>query len=1432
MERHINAYQGMNQDAGYDRIPNTNYVTATDIRITTTTGESMGSWTNIKGNKESFVIPTAGDFGDPPVSWTSSVVGTLEIIGYTTIRNRIILFVADDSDQNGWIYDVQYDTATREILPGFPVLKYYNNALNFSKANPIEAIGRYESESIQRVYWTDYNNYLRSLNIEDPFLNTLSNGIIDIFPDVSYTQPLLQTIFTGGSLLSGLYQVAYRLRTNDGKETLISPPSNLIHLTASAETLVQSAQYVGSLPNTNTNKALNIIIDTSGYLNFDTIDIFTIFHEDYNGVPTVNFVETKTIVSTTTEFIITGNETESYPIEFFSYILKSYPFKTCKTLTQKDSSLVIANTKGGYFSAKDRIAELGETFDFDVFRYRNVATVITTNNDKFNVDYNIDAHWLADWHNNKQYKYQSDGATLGGESANINFKFHLEPMTIIGNSTDGFSNVANVPIESHDLNDTLNLEYYNTTFPSNSSPFISGLLKGYKRGESYRFGIIFYNKKGEASFVEHLADVKFPDISDQDSAVNASGTNYFPLCSDTGTSVVGYSLGIEFNIDFSTCPDFFNEIESYQIVRVQRADIDKRRLTTGVLKTFTDVLIDTSAPNNFDFNLPQGSGAGITTLHLYADTGATSRVATRFNLLGGVATPYGDVVGDFLALHTPEFSYNFENVASLTTSTTNACVLITGAYSHTTGTIDSTIDLSGPENLGNTMQDYRVTLKNTYRLDSITTENIKILGSGSNYIQMTDTAAYTDNVVGPISSAGSDYYLRNYYATYNITGGGAGINDPQAGAGTASSIYEVSKGATGVMCRVDKLLNDPITSLPLPLPTSGFDYFDNTFVKPESPILLDSCVPIFDILLPKAEIYGGTTDFALQTNIFIPASPVIDKTLVAPKVFGGDIFLTTFSFQSSSVELDTDFYDGAGTGTPNAFATSRVRSAVLPVESSINVELAYGSTLKTGVKYTEAVNSSTFTVLRQETNNTVTTNGLSSGSTFKMYDHNTVYSRENYDVVFFTKTINTNNGSANDIRAHLSNVKINEEITDSWTKFGINNYYDIDDYGPINKILNWKDTVYFVQDKGVGTYAINSRAITTTNDGIPTQLGTGQGFGKHLYISKEHGSIHQYGVKATNTAIYFLDAIHRKLFSIAVGTRGESGIVPLSEKGLHSFFQALPAAIFLRKEDGGDNPILRKGISIGKDKINDEIIFTFLGSGIALPVIINYSYFPGDIVFVSGMYVQIINKVTTGDDEDANIQLIIENSIAFDITTLNKSLVFDELAAQFSSMYSVTPQIWIDNGDILMTSGPLSKNGTIGIYTHNIGNWGEFYGNIQEASITLVINPNADINKVLRTLEYNSIVRNDAKIVTRTSTITGFRIQNQVQDTGVIPFSSGRIKRRFDKWRIKIPRDTNSVNQKGRLRSSYFIVTLYFDNQKNQQLIMNNLMSYYDVQIF
>jgi hypothetical protein len=146
-----------------------------------------------------------------------------------------------------------------------------------------------------------------------------------------------------------------------------------------------------------------------------------------------------------------------------------------------------------------------------------------------------------------------------------------------------------------------------------------------------------------------------------------------------------------------------------------------------------------------------------------------------------------------------------------------------------------------------------------------------------------------------------------------------------------------------------------------------------------------------------------------------------------------------------------------------------------------------------------------------------------------------------------------------------------------------------------------------------------------------------------------------------------------------------------------------------------------------------------------------------------------------------------------------------------------------------MSPDPLA---TKKVFTSNKGSWGVFYNRLASTELTLVINPDADVNKVLRTLEFNSIVRDNNKIIDRTQTLTGFRVYNQYQDTDIVPFSPERFKRKFDKWRLKIPRDQNSNVRQGRLRSTYFIVTLYFDNSYDKELIMNKLVSYFDYQIF
>lgn len=1457
MDQQVNTYQGMNKDMAYDSIDQSLYIDAVDIRITTTNGESLGAFTNIQGNEEAFTIPSEGEFNGN--SWTALKP---EIIGYATIRNRIVLFVADAEGNKGWIYDLQYNPKTREILPGFPELKYYSDALNFKKDWPIEALGRYETDTVQRVYWTDYNNFFRSINLEEINLSTIPVGQIDIFPNIEYNQPIMRVISGGGALLSGTYQISYRLITADGKQTLVAPPSNMIHVVAASETLNQSAKYNGDITQVNTGKSMLITVDTTNYQDFDKIEFIAAYYETGVSIPVVQSIEQQSIgTNTSISFTYTGTESSIFDLELYNFTAKNHAFKTCKTLTQKDSSLVIANIKGSQVSIKDLLGN--GSFNAKTRRYKYTGgtpvppftpgTEVNDLENAFNATFNSDAHWSKDWQENQQYKYQSDGVTLGGEGINISYKFHLEKFTLNGSSTNGFANVSNIPdsVYTHDFNDGYGV-YPNTTYPNFASPFISGLMRGYKRGETYRFGIVFYTLKGEATYVEYIGDIKFPDISERDSAPNSSGTEYWPIVTqdpDNAALSYGYSMGIQFSIDFSTCPELLSNITGYQIVRVKRGDNDKRRLTQGFVKGFYYAPI--GAPNFSDFDLRVDGEENGLHLYPYYPQSLTASIPALSNasfasledyeglsngtpVANGLGTVFYDylVKGQYLGFYSPEISYNSTNVRNLASSiSNNPCLLVTGAYERT-GTALAPRDFTA-EDLGDVCIDSRTTIRKSYPVTFNSIHNIKRYLNNELFIT-TDTQNYEDIITGLYGS----YRLRNYWAMDNYKRADQSpsprLNHPNDG-GNADT-PEVEKAGTSLVGLISKFDNDPITGDALPSNSvAATDYFDAPYydfdingnqrlgpLNMEGSEDLNSALvtfPIVDLVIPRNEVYGGCTQNALEVNIFITASPVINTANTNPIVFGGDIFISMFTVQPMMAEFHKEFYTGN-----NRYRRDNTLTEAYAVETSMNLDLATGATLKTEVKYMFDGTEDTF--FRQEINNTYTLYG----KTVSMYSYIPVYSKENDQVTFFIEPTNTKNNLVNDVRGYLSGVKYNGEVIDSWTKFATNNFYDVDDYGPINKILNWKDTVYFIQDRAVGAYAINRAAITTTADGVPTSLGTGQGFGKHQYFSKEHGSIHQWAIKTTDQAVYFFDAINRKIFMFRT-SQGQGEANPLSEiKGMHSFLQNLPANIYLTKENLGDNPIRSKGVVAVRDKINDEVIFTFAGVKPILILTVDTFYEQGDIVQSGINFYEVDVPFMSGSTRPIAFEDLEANSTRIEEPAeQNQTLVFDELGQAFSSRYSATPKLYIENGDILLSGDPRFP---ANIYTHNIGNWGSFYGNIEECSLTLVINPKADINKILRTFEFNSTVRDNNKVVDRTKTITAFRITTQYQDTGKVIFDDNRIKRKFDKWRVKIPRNTLSANQQDRLRSTYFVLTLYFDNQENKELIMNRIISSVDYQMF
>ena len=1529
MKQFLNTYKGLNQDAAYDTITNQQYIDAKDVRITTTSGESTGAITNIEGNSRSFTVDQTG------------ATGTKEIIGVCTIRNVIVLFCADTTDTNGWIYFLTYDEKTREITStgGAPVLVYFNAALNFSKGNPIEAVGRFENQFTQRIYFTDYNNPLRTLNIASVINGgaalTIDIGLVDIFPEVTYTIPLLVTTGGSGNLLVGEYQFAYRLTTFDGQETLISPPGDLIHIVSKEDSYNRTAEYMGDPKGTNSSKSITVEVNTTNYAGkFEFIELIALFYEDFNGVPTISSIEKKQIGATTSsiEFEYTGFESEITTITTTEFATKVYPFSTVKTLVPKDNSLVVANVKETAFNVQDRLSELGETFDPQTVRYLQSTTTLPAAGDdrKFNKEYNSDAHWSPGWHVNQQYKYQRNSTVLGGQSdsvtPNVSYKFTLHKYEIDTDDQASFVNLPNTAPNAG-INFSEGYSYRSNSFVSFASPYLSGLTRGYKRGDTYRFGIVFYTKKGESSFVEYIGDIKFPDISEEDATANPfSGFDYFIVSTEDGSgNCFAYSLGIEFTLDFSTCPNFKDEISCFQIVRVERQNKDKRRVCSGILKTFwrpngdsTGVNTGVGSPttgigtSDYNFRDPQD---GTDILHQFYKT---KRIDSTYDCINGAFYSLNDgirsdltggptgaggtwqIYGDYISFYSPEISYDFNGPFNDGLNNDNAALLITGSLGlfHVDNNIASnnpvSIDSAGEywyqETKGNTTipattpigpatftnatfsKDSRRKLMRTNPVNKVgalgpTYTGLNAPQRGIEYIKKfrnKEKAAYSSDITtiidknrtfGPFTNDSgiptAGFYMRNWLVDVEADQVQS-LHNPNGN----NNVSHISQGTTSLIGNLTKYQDDPLDGSPLSPQSSGegFSTWNGTIPGPTTvydyvrPLQAGTApprdsTPIVDYVIPRSEVYGGSSDSALSLNIFVPCSAPIEPPAGATKtfkVFRGDTFISMYQQQWGIIARANGYYDTYALVQSKIFRSGNTETINFPIETSINIALAYGNTLKTGVK--SEWGGDTETTFRLEEDNLSAAGG---GSPYAkvpdMYKdaYNTIYSidQTKSGLAYVTAPVGVEAAKENDIRAYLSNTKINGESIDSWSKFLVNNYYDVEAiHGPINKIINWRDEVYFFQDTGIGAYSINPRAVTTTTDGIPTELGSGQGFAHHQYVSTENGSIHQWAVQATDTGIYYFDATHKKIFRIAKGNQ------PLSEMtGMHSWLSRMNGDVLLRKENGGDNPINSKGVNIVRDMVNDEILFSFHGR-FTLRLVDDrvFTYYPGEYVYyIAGpdtFYFQVNTQFTTTTNLLTNIALIVTNcSPVTDEEAIKElqenkaTLVFDEAAQQFSSFYSAVPPIYIENGNILMSPNPGERET---IFTHNKGNYGEFYGTVTEAYIKLVINPDADINKILRFIEFASTVRTKDKTIDREKTITAFRVETEYQDTEKTIFSINNIKRRFDKWRVKLPRDQKSTSKRGRLRSTHFILTLYYDNTYNKELILNRLMSHYDIQVY
>lgn len=153
-------FQGMRRDLSVSKQQPQFLWEAHNVRLTAREGDTMMSLTNEKGTLAATV--KAEDGGD------ATMYG--QYVGHCVIGNYLTVFThADDGDDIYRLTKLEDNTFTIKAL-------VENLDLGLSREHPLQTLGVYENEYIQKVYWTDGVKQPRMINITADLLHSDEEG--------------------------------------------------------------------------------------------------------------------------------------------------------------------------------------------------------------------------------------------------------------------------------------------------------------------------------------------------------------------------------------------------------------------------------------------------------------------------------------------------------------------------------------------------------------------------------------------------------------------------------------------------------------------------------------------------------------------------------------------------------------------------------------------------------------------------------------------------------------------------------------------------------------------------------------------------------------------------------------------------------------------------------------------------------------------------------------------------------------------------------------------------------------------------------------------------------------------------------------------------------------------------------------------------------
>lgn len=526
--------KGMNRDLSVSAFNPEFAFENMNLRLSTVEGNTMLSWVSERGTllmpcKEYDNIETDATISGAP-------------IGTAVINHKLVLFTTpntavDYSSDHDRIYLITFNDDKDKLV----IKKLYEGNLNFCTKNPIETLVSYESETIQKVYWTDGRNQPRMINIVGNIKPDV-DGQFDFVLSVALNEDIFIEKTVGGVFDPGTIQYCFTYLNSYGQQTNIIKVTPLYYTTNVDR---------GVSPENKSNSKFNIYLydlDT----NFDYVRLYAISRSSLDGSVNVRLLEDLPMsnISNITingeikqglKYVDIGTGGSSVdPYELFYLGGKEV---TALTMSDKDNTLFLGNLN----IINSDITPIQYYFD----KQRLNSNSIITFRNGFISNYYLISVPLTDFimtGSEGAYKYtlKDNPETVNGQNISLYLSnmpigeqayvswtdntTHFNRKSYVENNLGVISFETPIQISISDifvipkaddegntfLLDSAKDTFYDNTFTLNSNSY---KIKTFKGGDTYRFGFQLQKKTGEWSepiFIEDKNNTKYPRIAKYD----------------------------------------------------------------------------------------------------------------------------------------------------------------------------------------------------------------------------------------------------------------------------------------------------------------------------------------------------------------------------------------------------------------------------------------------------------------------------------------------------------------------------------------------------------------------------------------------------------------------------------------------------------------------------------------------------------------------------------------------------------------------------------------------------------------------------------------------------------------------------------------------------------------------------------------------------